>query len=174
MLFRMTLIFIIFLAISVLPGCSTSDPQGGLATALCWLRPSCVPSQPKSTTPPPKPIPAPSSQKPKPIQKVKSQRRVEKSCLTSAKARVEASKPYLTVSYVEPTTNAKGQDLTNLARTTIYHDLGIGMVKYKDIPATRPQGGGQVQEKVSFSISKGTSIQVTICITATNTRGQEG
>ena len=174
MLFRITLVFLFCLVISVLSGCSTSDPKGGLATALCWLRPSCLPSQPKSTTPPPKPIPAPSRQEPKPIQPVKAQARSDKPCLTSAKTTVKASKPYVTVSYVEPTTNAKGQALTNLARTTIYHDLGAGMIKYKDIPATRPQGGGQVQEKVSFAISKGTSIEVTICITATNARGQEG
>jgi hypothetical protein len=47
-------------------------------------------------------------------------------------------------------------------------------VKYKDIPATNPQGGGTVQEKISFTIRGGASIQATICVTATNTNGQEG
>jgi hypothetical protein len=94
--------------------------------------------------------------------------------LTSAKATIQASKPYVTVSYVEPTTKANGQALTNLAKTTIYHDLGKGLVKYKDIPATNPQGGGTIQEKISFTISEGASIQTTICVTATNTYGQEG
>jgi len=52
--------------------------------------------------------------------------------------------------------------------------VGKGLVKYKDIPATNPQGGGKVQEKISFTISEGASIQATICVTATNTNGQEG
>ncbi len=80
----------------------------------------------------------------------------------------------MTVSYVEPTTKANGEALTNLAKTTIYHDLGKGLVKYKDIPATSPEGGGEIQEKISFTVKTGTSIQVTICVTATNTNGQEG
>jgi hypothetical protein len=75
---------------------------------------------------------------------------------------------------VEPTTKANGQKLTNLAKTTIYHDLGKGMVEYKDIPATNPQGGGTVQEKISFTINEGESMQATICVTATDTNGREG
>jgi len=80
----------------------------------------------------------------------------------------------VTVSYVEPTTKTNGQALTNLAKTTIYHDLGKGMIKYKDIPATSPQGGGKIQEKVSIKVGPGTTIQATICITATDTNGREG
>jgi len=47
------------------------------------------------------------------------------------------------------------------------------MVKFKDIPATRLQGGGTIKEKISFAISEGENIQATICVTATNTNGQE-
>jgi len=94
--------------------------------------------------------------------------------LGSANARIQASNPSLTVSYVEPTTNANGQPLTNLAKTTIYHDLGKGLLKYKDIPATKPQGGGTIQEKILLTLPKEVSMQVTICVTATNTHGQEG
>jgi len=75
---------------------------------------------------------------------------------------------------VEPTTKANGQKLTNLAKTTIYHDLGKGLVKYKDVPATNPQGGGTIQESIHFPIKKGASIQTTICVTATDTNGREG
>ena len=94
-------------------------------------------------------------------------------CLTPAKATVKASKPFVTVSYVEPSTNAKGQPLTNLSKTTIYHDLGGGLVKYKDIPATNPQGGGTIKEKILFTLSSEETIQAIICVTATNTNGQE-
>jgi hypothetical protein len=47
-------------------------------------------------------------------------------------------------------------------------------VKYKDIPATNPQGGGTIQEKIALTLNKEASMQVTICVTATNTHGQEG
>jgi len=158
-------------------GCSTPESQERLDTVLCWLRPSCLPSHPPaakapSTTTASKRSPIPP--KPKQIQTVSPKRRPSTPCLTSAKATIQASKPYVTVSYVEPTTKANGQALTNLAKTTIYHDLGKGLVKYKDIPATNPQGGGTIQEKISFTISEGASIQTTICVTATNTYGQEG
>jgi hypothetical protein len=79
----------------------------------------------------------------------------------------------VTVSYVEPTTNAKGQPLTNLAKTTIYHDVGEGLVKYKDIPATSHLGGGKIQEIITFAVPNGTSIQAIICVTATDTNGLE-
>ncbi len=87
---------------------------------------------------------------------------------------IQAAKPYITVSYVEPTTQANGQALTNLAKTTIYQDQGKGFVKYKDIPATKPEGGGKIQEKIHYEIPEGTRLGTTICVTATNTNGQEG
>jgi hypothetical protein len=48
------------------------------------------------------------------------------------------------------------------------------MMKYKDIPASNAQGGGKIQETISFTIRTGTSIQATICVTATDTNGREG
>ena len=158
-------------------GCSTPESQERLDTVLCWLRPSCLPSHPRENPPPAKPLtskPVPPKPKPKQPQQASPQKQLTAACLTSAQTTIQASKPYATISYVEPSTNAKGQALTNLAKTTIYHDLGKGLVKYKDIPATKPQGGGTVKEKMSFSVSEGTRIQVTICVTATNTNGQEG
>ncbi len=157
-------------------GCSTPESQKRLDTALCWLRPSCLPSQLPSAKAPEKPTvskPSPAPPRPKKIQQVSSHKGPTVSCVTSAKATVYASQPYVTVSYVEPTTNSMGQALTNLAKTTIYYDLGKGFVKYKDIPASTPEGGGTVQEKISYSLSEGTHIQTTICVTATNTNGQE-
>jgi hypothetical protein len=54
---------------------------------------------------------------------------------------VNSSKLFVSLSYVEPINRANGQDLTNLAKTTIYYNLGKGLVKYKDIPETNPSGG---------------------------------
>ena len=99
--------------------------------------------------------------------------------MTSAKATIHASKPFVKITYREPTTKANGETLDNLVKTTIYYDLGKGWVKYKDIPASNPHGGGKVPmepkefEEIPFSISQGTTIQATICVTATNTHGQE-
>lgn len=167
----------LILALCLLQGCSTPESQERLDTVLCWLRPSCLPSQPVDYKTPATPVATKRSStplKPKPPQKVSPQTRPSTECLTSAEATIQASKPFVTVSYVEPTTKANGEALTNLGKTTIYHDLGKGLVKYKDIPATNPEGGGKIQEKVSFTLEAGTSIQATICVTATNTNGQEG
>lgn len=168
-----TLLFVLFL----FSGCSTPESQERLDTVLCWLRPSCLPSHPSHATSPATPTVAhvtPNSPPPKRTENTSSQIRPSTKCLTSAQLTVNASQPSVTVSYVEPTTKANGQKLTNLAKTTIYHDSGNGLVKYQDIPATNPQGGGAIQEKIHFTISAGTSIQVTICVTATDTNGREG
>ncbi len=95
-------------------------------------------------------------------------------CVTSASITVKASKPQVTVSYEEPTTKADGKPLTNLAKTTIYQDFGKGYIKFKDIPASSPEGGGKIKETVPFSLGKRESIQVKICVTATDTNGLEG
>jgi len=177
MLFRFSSFFGLIVAPFLILGCSTPESQERLDTVLCWLRPSCLPSQLPASKAPATPAASkrsPTPPKPKQTQKVSSQSRPATTCLTSAKATIQASKPYVIVSYVEPTTKANGHVLTNLAKTTIYHDLGKGLVKYKDIPASNPQGGGTIQEKILFTISEGASIQATICVTATNTHGQEG
>ena len=164
-------------ALCLLQGCSTPESQERLDTVLCWLRPSCLPSQPADNKIPATPAAAKRSStppKPKQARSVPAQTRPATKCVTSAEATIQASKPFVTVSYIEPTTKANGEALTNLAKTTIYHDLGKGMVKYKDIPATNPEGGGEIQEKISFTIRTETSIQATICITATDTNGREG
>ncbi len=164
------------LAFWFLGGCSAPESKERLDTVLCWLRPSCLPSQSPGSKAPVTPADSKGSStppKPKQPQKVSPQTGPSTKCLTSAEATIPASKPLLTISYVEPTTNALGQALTNLSKTTIYHDLGKGLVKYKDIPATNPEGGGKIQETISFTVREGSSIQVMICVTATNTNGQE-
>ena len=165
------------MALCFFGGCSAPESQERLDTALCWLRPSCLPSQQPQSKAPATPAASkrsPTPPKPKQPQKVSSQTRPATKCLTSAETTIEASKPIVTVSYVEPTTKANGQALTNLAKTTIYHDLGKGLVKYKDCLATKRQGGGRIPpQKISFTISEWASLQ-TICVTATNTNEKEG
>ena len=180
---RIRLLLTVIWSIGVL-GCSTPESQQRLNTVLCWLRPSCLPSHPsRSKTPSNASGPTKSKPPPKPIQhgnkplpRVVQPRKVVQphKCVTSAQTTVTSSKPFVTVSYVEPTTKADGTELTNLAKTTIYRDLGEGLVKYKDVPATNPQGGGTIKEKVLFTIPDGQSINATLCITATNINGQEG
>lgn len=75
---------------------------------------------------------------------------------------MHASKPFVTVSYVEPTTNTNGGILTNLAKSAIYHDWGKELVKFRDFPT---KARGKVQGRISFAVrGRGGSIQATICV----------
>ncbi len=177
--------FLFFITI----GCTSQEAKENFDTTLCWLRPSCLPQNRSSSKPAPKSsLPtrtapskttsdkrayASSSRQKTPRRTPGDQLPGNPKCLTSASITVKASKPSVTVSYVEPTTKADGRPLTNLAKTTIYRDFGKGLVKYKDIPATSPEGGGKVKEEVLFSLGKRDSIQAKICVTATDTAGLE-
>lgn len=168
---------------SSLLSCSSPQSQQRLDTVLCWLRPSCLPSELPSPSenvsqadPASEPInTAVSSDGSQPLspQVSSSGIRDASDCLTSAQITVTASNPVVSISYIEPTTKANGQALTNLAKTTIYQDIGKGLLKYKEIKATNSAGGGNIREKVSFSLKPEETIQATICITATDTNGQE-
>jgi hypothetical protein len=169
---------------SSLLSCSSPQSQQRLDTVLCWLRPSCLPSEVPSPTEeapqtdtPSEPINSVvSSEGSEPIspQIYSSGIRNDLNCLTSAQITVTSSNPFVSISYIEPTTKANGQALTNLAKTTIYQDIGKGLLKYKEIRATNPRGGGTIREKVPFSLKPEETLQATICITATDTNGQEG
>ncbi len=173
----------IFALCSSLLSCSSPQSQQRLDTVLCWLRPSCLPSElpspgenvPQADTNP-EPINAVvSSEESQSLspQVSSSKIRDASNCPTSAEITVTASNPVVSISYIEPTTKANGQALTNLAKTTIYQDIGKGLLKYKDIRATNPGGGGTIREKISFSLKPEEALQATICITATDTNGQE-
>ena len=95
-------------------------------------------------------------------------------CRTSTKKTVRATHPSITVSYVEPKTRADGSLLTNLAKTTIYYDIGEGLLKAKEIPAVNPKGGGKISEIVNIPLKKGKTVTATICVTATDVDGREG
>ncbi len=160
----------------LLMGCSAPESEGWVDTILCWLRPSCLPSQP----PPVKPVTPeptlPQSKDTRPQAAAPSKPPITK-CLAPQKSTGEAAKSDINISYSEPTTKANGKALNNLAYTTIYYDLGYGREDYLDCRATNPQGGGKIPEgggKIPFRIAEGTSIQGKICITATNETGKEG
>jgi len=177
--------FLMVLTLSAsLLACSSPQSQERLDTALCWLRPSCLPSNlPSPTTQAPQ-AETPSNQinsvafpeRSQPISpQIPSSRILDAlNCLTSAQITVTASNPVVTVSYIEPITKANGQALTNLAKTTIYQDLGKGFLKFKEIKATNPGGGGTIREKVPFSLKPEETLHATICVTATDTDGREG
>lgn len=149
---------------SSLLACSSPQSQERLDTVLCWLRPSCLPSELPSTnakTPhadiPSNPISSfVSSEESQPIfpQISTSEIIAALNCLTSAKITVTASSPVVNISYIEPTTKANGETLTNLAKTTIYQDIGKGLLKYKEIRATNPGGGGPFEKKFFSALTR--------------------
>jgi hypothetical protein len=77
------------------------------------------------------------------------------------------------VSYTEPTVTAGGTTLSELAKTTIYYDLGDGRRLAKEVPATKPTGGGPISETISVPIGTQGEQVVRICVTATDRHGNE-
>lgn len=77
------------------------------------------------------------------------------------------------VEYTEPTTNENGTPLTDLAKTTIYYDIGAGPVKAVDVPATAPTGGGAISQVITVTIAENTEVDVQIWATATDLSGNE-
>ncbi len=176
--------FLMILALcSNLLSCSSPQSQERLDTVLCWLRPSCLPSElpspteeaPQADTPSESTNSVVSSERSQSLPpQISSSESIDAlNCLTSAQITVTGSNPVVRVSYIEPTTKANGQTLTNLAKTTIYQDIGKGLLKYKEIRATNPGGGGTIQEKVLFSLKPEETLHATICVTATDSNGQE-
>ncbi|GJL56482.1 MAG: hypothetical protein NPIRA02_36140 [Nitrospirales bacterium] len=94
-------------------------------------------------------------------------------CITTVKAIVTKHQPSITISYVEPNTRIDGSPLRTLAKTTIYHNLGNGFKKTKDVPATNPKGGGTITETLAIDVGPRKQVETTICVTATNQSGQE-
>lgn len=95
-------------------------------------------------------------------------------CSSTVVTMVTAAKPILQVSYVEPSSATDGRPLTRLAKTTIYYDIGQGPVRAKDVPASKPTGGGQVSEVITIPVEDANEVVVRICVTATDDQGNEG
>ena len=137
-----------------------SCSKQGRDSALCWLRPSCVPSD--NPPSPPKRIAEP---------KASSQASRSVTCQPSAKTTVTSKNPSITISYTEPKVNAMGRPLSNLSKTTIYYDVGRGFVQAKERTATSPQGGGKIVETIQIPVQSETPVETTICVVATDSRG---
>ena len=136
---RLVLVTILFVT---LLSCSSQSSQENKELLLCWLRPSCLPSElssTKATQPEPSTAKAQTpSPKPQPVKSSTKSIVSTNDCQTLAQTTVSAGKPSLTISYTEPTTRADGAPLTDLASTTIYYDLGQGFIKAKAVPAHEP------------------------------------
>ncbi|MBL8037845.1 MAG: hypothetical protein JSS38_03425 [Nitrospira sp.] len=63
--------------------------------------------------------------------------------------------------------------MTTLAKTSIYYDFGNGRSLAKDVPATHPSGGGEISETITVPIKAGKEQSVKICVTATDSNGNE-
>ena len=164
---------------STVTACSSNSSDKDVL--LCWLRPSCLPSELNSSSPA-------AVTKSKPSTPARSARVIKSktvnptshtptssstNCRTTAKTKIKATKPSIRLTYTEPTTNEVGKPLTNLANTTIYYDLGKGLVKAKEVPATDPKGGGKITETIQIPLGSKKTADATICITATSDQGRE-
>ena len=164
---------------STVAGCSSKNSNKDVI--LCWLRPSCLPSEIHSASPaankeskpstPPRASKGKESKTMTPTSQTPSS--ASANCRTTAKTTIKATKPSIKMTYTEPTTNEVGKPLINLAKTTIYYDLGTGLVKAKEVPATNPKGGGKITESIQIPLGSMKTADATICITATSDQGRE-
>lgn len=94
-------------------------------------------------------------------------------CPNTVQAKVSPTKPTVSVSYTEPSVSVAGGSLADLAKTTIYYDLGNGRTLAKEIPASKATGGGQVSQTITIPIRATGEESVRICVTATDRHGNE-
>jgi hypothetical protein len=94
-------------------------------------------------------------------------------CSDTVHTKLSRDKPTVQVSYTEPTQDQAGNPVTELAKTTIYYDLGAGRMPAKQVPSTRPSGGGQISETITVPVTDGQEVFVRICVTATDRHGNE-
>jgi hypothetical protein len=94
-------------------------------------------------------------------------------CPNSVHTKVSKAKPTIRVSYTEPSVTVAGGLLNDLAKTTIYYDLGNGRALAKEISATKPTGGEQISETITVPIQTQGEQSVRICVTATDRHGNE-
>lgn len=81
----------------------------------------------------------------------------------------------IVVTYNEPTVNADGSAIADLAYTTTYYQIGTGTaVKVSpDVKASSVKGGGAVSTKATIPIGPGIEANVTVWATATDLSGNE-
>lgn len=94
-------------------------------------------------------------------------------CPNTVQAKVSPAKPTVSVSYTEPSVSVAGGSLADLAKTTIYYDLGNGRTLAKEMPASKATGGGQISQTITIPIRATGEESVRICVTATDRYGNE-
>lgn len=78
-----------------------------------------------------------------------------------------------TASWTEPSQYQSGAPLTDLTKSTLYWKIGTANPQSKDIPATKPAGGGSVSTTVTIPIAPGQGpITVVFWATASNPYGE--
>ena len=76
--------------------------------------------------------------------------------------------------YTEPSTEADGSALMDLAFTSVFYQIGAQPpVKFVDVPASSPQGGKVQTVVVKVPIPAGKKFSVTFHVTATDAIGLE-
>jgi len=79
----------------------------------------------------------------------------------------------LEYSYKEPSTNVNGSPLIDLDHTEIFVDVGAGPAKVMDVPASSPNGGGDVVQILQNPFSEGQEGTVTAFSIAVDDNGNQ-
>jgi hypothetical protein len=87
---------------------------------------------------------------------------------------VQGNRHTVVVEYDEPSTDTAGLALTDLARTTVWYQVGDRAPVATDVAATAPSGGGHVSVAIAIRRPPGLRpLPVTIWATATTVAGRE-
>lgn len=77
-------------------------------------------------------------------------------------------------SYIEPSTDADGGALLDLAYTNVYYKIGINpSVRGPQVPASNVAGGGTINTSLLVPVSAGQRVNVGFWVTATDISGSE-
>jgi hypothetical protein len=101
-----------------------------------------------------------------------SSNRVPAHCPPTVQTTVTADRNTVRISYEEPVKQMNGMPLNTLSHTTIYYDIGDGAVEYTKHIATSVHGGGQVKREILVPVDPGKTLNVRLCITASNSAGE--
>lgn len=77
------------------------------------------------------------------------------------------------VLYQEPTTNADGTPLLDLASTKIFYRLAGVEYEAATVPATSPNGGGQIDQTIDVQAAQGLEVSCEIWVKAFDDDGNE-
>lgn len=77
--------------------------------------------------------------------------------------------------YKEPTTDADGQPITDLAYTSVFYQVGAEPpVRGPQVPASAPTGGGVIHTTVIVPLAVGERKTFKLWVVATDTTGLDG